>query len=144
MPHPLRALTILRNSSGALLALVVPFPLTAHTSPASLAHSSLSAALALIPRGVAPAFCVAVLLLPLSVSAPGCPLCAPTPIPLACPPPPQTRIARLRMTLTVPRAVGWSRPCCHPCGGHLLARGVQPPPLWSSRAPRKGRGGPGC
>ena len=38
------------------------------------------------PPGVAPAFCVSVLLLPLSVGAPGCPFCAPTPVPTACPP----------------------------------------------------------
>ena len=31
--------------------------------------------------------------------------------------PPRTRISRLCMTLTVPRTVGWSRPCCHPRGG---------------------------
>ena len=54
----------------------------------------------------------------------------------ACPP--RTRILRLHTTLTAPRAVGWSRPCC---GGHLLARGTQPPPLWSSRAPCRGRRG---
>ena len=54
------------------------------------------------------------------------------------PTPPRTR---LRTTLTVPLAVGWSRPCCHPHGGHLLGRGAQPPPLWSMRAPCRGRGG---
>ena len=32
---------------------------------------------------------------------------------------------------------------CDPRGGHLPARGVQPPPLWSTWAPRRGRGG-GC
>ena len=63
---------------------------------------------------------------------------------LSHPPAPRTRISRLRMTLTVPRAVGWSQPCCHPRGGHLPARGAQPPPLWSSRAPRRGRGGLVC
>ena len=39
------------------------------------------------------------------------------------------------MTWTVPCAVGWSRPCCHPRGG-LPARRAQPPPLWSTWAPR--------
>ena len=36
--------------------------------------------------------------------------------------PPCMRSSHLCMTLTVPCAVGWSRPCCHPHGGHLLAR----------------------
>ena len=108
-------------------------------SPASLCPSSLSAVLALVPLGVAPAFSVSVLLL-LCV-------CWRSWVPLSrthsCHTrlPPRTRISRLRTTLTVPRAVGWSRPCCHPRGGHLPARGAQPPPLWSSRAPRGGRGG---
>ena len=38
--------------------------------------------------------------------------------------PPRTRSSHLRMTWTVPCAVGCSRPCCHPRGGHLPA----PPP----------------
>ena len=42
--------------------------------------------LALLPPGVAPAFCVSVLLPPLSVGAPGCPCRAPPPVPPACPP----------------------------------------------------------
>ena len=46
------------------------------------------AVLALVPPGVAPAFCVSVLLLPLSVGAPGCPYRATPPVPPACPPPP--------------------------------------------------------
>ena len=53
------------------------FPAVLVASPASLCPSSLSAVLPLVPPGVAPAFCVAVLLLPLSVGAPGCPCCAP-------------------------------------------------------------------
>ena len=48
----------------------------------------------------------------------------------ACPP--RMRISHLRTTWTVPCAVGWSRPCCHPRGGHL--------PLWSTWAPCRGRG----
>ena len=45
------------------------------------------------------------------------------------------RISPLRTTWTVPCVVGWSRPCCHPRGGHFPARGAQPPPLWSTWAP---------
>ena len=55
-------------------------------SPALLCPSSLSAVPALIPPGVAPAFCVSVLLLPLSGGAAGCPCRAPPPVPPACPP----------------------------------------------------------
>ena len=50
-----------------------PVPAVLVASRASLCPSSLSAVLALVPPGVAPAFCVSVLLLPLSVGAPGCP-----------------------------------------------------------------------
>ena len=57
--------------------------------------------------------------------------------------PPPMRISHLRTTSAVPCAVGCSRPCCHPRGGHLPARGAQPPPLWSTWAPCRGRGG-GC
>ena len=57
-------------------------------SPCLLRPSSfLSAVLAFIPPSVAPATCVSMLLLPLSVGTPGCPLCAPTPVPRAPPPP---------------------------------------------------------
>ena len=55
-------------------------------SPALLCPSSLSAVPALVPPGVAPAFWVSVLLLPLSGGAPGCPCRAPPPVPPACPP----------------------------------------------------------
>ena len=62
----------------------VHVPTVLVASPASLPPSSLSAALALVPPGVAPTFCVAVLLLPLFVGAPGCPLrihsCHPPPL----------------------------------------------------------------
>ena len=57
--------------------------------------------------------------------------------------PPCTRVSHLRTTWTVPCAVGWSRPCCHPRGGHLPARGAQLPPLWSTWAPWRGTGGGG-
>ena len=49
-----------------------PVPAVLVASPALLCPSSLSAVLALVPLGVAPAFCVSVLLLPLSGGAPGC------------------------------------------------------------------------
>ena len=45
-----------------------------------------------------------------------------------------------RTTRTVPCAVGCSRPCCHPRGGHLPARRAQPPPLRSTWALCRGRG----
>ena len=63
-----------------------PVPAVLVASPALLCPSSLFAVLALVPPGVAPAFCVSVLLLPLSVGAPGCPCRAPPPVPSACPP----------------------------------------------------------
>ena len=64
-----------------------PVPAVLVASPALLYPSSLSAVLAVVPLGVAPAFCVSVLLLPLSVGAPGCPCRAPPPVPPARPPP---------------------------------------------------------
>ena len=63
-----------------------PIPAVLVASPALLCPSCLFAVLALVPSGVAPAFCVSVLLLPLSVGAPGCPCRAPPPVPPACPP----------------------------------------------------------
>ena len=63
-----------------------PVPAVLVASPALLCPSSLFAVLALVPPGVAPAFCVSVLLLPLSAGAPGCPCRAPSPVPPACPP----------------------------------------------------------
>ena len=99
-----------------------PVPAVLFASPALLCPSSLFAVLALVPPGLAPAFCMSMLLLPLSVGAPGCPCRAPTPVPPACPP--RTRVSHLRTTWTVPCAVDWARPCCHPRGGHLPARGA--------------------
>ena len=116
-----------------------PVPTVLVASPALLCPSSLSAVLALVPLGVAPTFCVSVLLLPLSGGARGCPCPAPPPVPPACRP--HTRISHLHTMWTVPCAVGCSRPCCHPRGGHLPTRGAQPPPLWSTWAPCRGRGG---
>ena len=63
-----------------------PVPAVLVASPALLCPSSLSAVPALVPLGVAPAFCVSVLLLPLSGGAAGCPCRAPPPVPPACPP----------------------------------------------------------
>ena len=63
-----------------------PVPAVLVASPALLCPSSLFAVLALVPPGAAPTFCVSVLLLPLSVGAPGCPCRAPPPVPPACPP----------------------------------------------------------
>ena len=60
-----------------------PVPAVLVASPASLCPSSLFAVLALVPPGVAPAFCVSMLLLPLSVGAPGCPCRAPPLVPPA-------------------------------------------------------------
>ena len=118
-----------------------PVPAVLVASPALLCPSFLFAVLALVPPSVAPAFCVSVLLLPLSVGAPGCPCRTPPSVPPACPPPPRTRVSHLRTMWTVPCAVGWSRPCCRPRGRHLPARGAQFPPLWSMRAPCRGGGG---
>ena len=84
-----------------------PVPAVLVASPALLCPSSLSGVPALVPLGVAPAFCVSVLLLPLSGGAPGCPCRAPPPVPPACPP--HTRISHLRTTWTAPCAVGCSR-----------------------------------
>ena len=92
----------------------------------------LVAVLALVPPGVAPAFCVSVLLLPLSVGAPGCPYRAPTPIPPACPPPVRGFHISVRRGLSV---CGWLVTALLPPGGHLPARGAQPPPLWSTPPP---------
>ena len=55
--------------------------------------------------------------------------------------PPRTRVSHLRTTWTVPCTVGWSRPCCHPRGGHVPARGAQFPPLWGTWALCRGGGG---
>ena len=118
-----------------------PVPAVLVASPALLRPSSLSAVLAFVPPGVAPAFCVSVLLLPLSVGAPLVPLSHTHSCPTRLPP--RTRVSHLRTTWTVPCAVGWSWPCCHSRGGHLPARGAQPPPLWSTWVPCRGRGGGG-
>ena len=106
-------------------------------SPASLCPSSLSAVPALVPPGVAPAFCVSVSLLPVSGGAPGCPHRAPPPVPPACPPirgfhiSIQRGLPRARLAVHGPVATpvaGTSRSAGHsprPCGvrGHLVEGG---------------------
>ena len=115
-----------------------PVPAVLVASPALPCPSSLSAVLALVPQGVAPPFCVSMLLLPLYASAPRCPFRAPTPVPPACPPPYEDFTSPYNVDCPVR---GW--PCCHPRGGHLPVSGAQPPPLWSAWAPCRGRGGGG-
>ena len=109
-------------------------------SPALLCPSSLSAVPALVPPGVAPAFCVSVLLLPLSGGAPGCPCRAPPPVPPACPPirgfhiSIQRGLLRARLAVHGPVATPvagtfWSAGRSpRPCGvrGHLV-EGAPPP-----------------
>ena len=109
-----------------------PVPAVLVASPALLCPSSLFAVLAPVPLGVAPAFCVFVLLLPLVWWRSWVPLSRTPSSPTRLPP--RTRVSHLRTTWTVPCAVGWSRPCCHPRGGHLPVRGAQLPPLWSTWA----------
>ena len=106
-------------------------------SPALLCPSSLSAVPALVPPGVAPAFCVSVLLLPLSGGALGCPCRAPPPVPPACPPirgfhiSTQRGLPRARLAVHGPVATpvaGTSRSAGRsprPCGvrGHLVEGG---------------------
>ena len=111
-----------------------PFPPILVASPALLCPSSLFAVLALVPPGVAPAFCVSVLLLPLSVGAPGCPCRAPPPVPPTCPPvrgfhiSVRRGLSRARLAVHGPVATpvaGTSRRAgrsSRPCGvrGHLV------------------------
>ena len=106
-------------------------------SPALLCPSSLSAVPALVPPSVAPAFCVSVLLLPLSGGAPGCPCRAPPPVPPTCPPirgfhiSTQRGLPRARLAVHGPVATpvaGTSRSAGRsprPCGvrGHLVEGG---------------------
>ena len=106
-------------------------------SPALLCPSSLSGVPALVPLGVAPAFCVSVLLLPLSGGAAGCPCRAPPPVSPACPPirgfhiSIQCGLPRARLAVHGPVATpvaGTSRRAGHsprPCGvrGHLVEGG---------------------
>ena len=106
-------------------------------SPALLCPSSLSGVPTLVPVGVAPAFCVSVLLLPLSGVAPGCPCRAPPPVPPACPPvrgfhiSVRRGLSRARLVVHGPVATpmaGTSRRAGRsprPCGvrGHLVEGG---------------------
>ena len=119
-----------------------PVPDVLVASPALLCPSSLFAVLVLVPPGVAPTFCVSVLLLPLSVGAPGCPCRAPPPVPPACPPvrgfhiSVRRRLSRAQLAGHGPVATpvaGTSRRAGHssrPCGvrGHLVEGGAS---IWS-------------
>ena len=114
-----------------------PVPAVLVASPALLCPSSLSVVFALVPPGVAPAFCVSVLLLPMSVDAPGCPCRAPLLVPPACPPiqgfhiSVRRGLSRARLAGHGPVATpmaGTSRRAgrsSHPCGvrGHLVEGG---------------------
>ena len=94
-----------------------PVPAVLAASPASLPPSSLSAALALVPPGVAPAFCMAVFLLPPSIGAPGRPLRTHScPIPPPPSPPQPTR--------GNPRSVGLDPPGLHYLGAQRAFRGL--------------------
>ena len=106
----------------------VPVASPALLCPSSLCPSSLSAVPALVPPGVAPAFCVSVLLLPLSGGAPGCPCRAPPPVPPACPP---IRGFHISVRRGLPRArLAVHGPVATPVAG--TSRGapmMTPPPL---------------
>ena len=95
-------------------------------SPASLCPSSLFAVLALVPPDVAPAFCVSVLLLPLSVGAPGCPCRAPPLVPPACPPVQGFHIS-VRCGLSCARLAGQD-PVATPVAGTSRRAGRSPRP----------------
>ena len=118
-----------------------PVPAVLVASPALLCPSSLSTVLARVPPGVAPAFCVSMLLLLLSVGAPGCPCPAPPSVPPAYPPPVRgfhisvrRGLSRAQLAGHGPVAtpvVGTSRRAgCspRPCGvrGHLVEGGGPP------------------
>ena len=118
-----------------------PVPAILVASPALLCPSSLFAVLALVPPGVAPAFCVSVLLLPLSGGAAGCPCRAPPPVPPACPPVRGFHIS-VRCGLSRVRLAGHG-PVATPVAG-TSRRAGQFPPLWSIWAPCRGRGGGVC
>ena len=103
-----------------------PVPAVLVASPALLCSSSLSAVLALVPPGVAPAFCVSVLLLTLSFGALGCPFRAPTPVPPTCPP-------RTRISISVRRGLSRAQlaghgPVATPVAGTFRRAGCSPRP----------------
>ena len=117
-----------------------PVPAVLVASPALLCSSSLFAVLALVPPGVAPAFCVSVLLLPLSVGALGCPCRAPPPVPPACPP---VRGFHISIRRGLSRAwLAGHGPVATPVAG-TSRRAGRSSPLWSTWAPCRGRGGGG-
>ena len=107
-----------------------PVPAVPVASPALLCPSSLSAFLALVPFGVAPGFCVFVLLLPQHVGASGCPCCTPPPVPPACPPVrrglSRARLAGHGLVATPVAGTSWrAGRNTRPCGvrGHLVEEG---------------------
>ena len=103
-----------------------PVPAILVASPALLCPSSLFAVLALVPPGVAPAFGVSVLLLPLSVGAPGCPCRASPTVPPACPPVPGFHIS-VRHGLSRARLAGHG-PVATPVAGTSRRAGRSPRP----------------
>ena len=127
-----------------------PVPVVLVASPALLCPSSLSPVLALVPLGVAPAFCVSVLLLPLSVlllplsgGAPGCPCRAPPPVPPACPPVRGFHISVRRGLSRARLAV--HGPVAHPVAGTSRRAGRSPCPCGvRGHLVEGGKGGGGC
>ena len=103
-----------------------PVPAVLVASPALLCPSSLFAVLARVPPGVAPAFCVSVLLLPLSFGAAGCPCRAPPPVPPACPPVRGFHIS-IRRGLSRARLAGHG-PVATPVAGTSRRAGRSPRP----------------
>ena len=119
-----------------------PVPAVLVASPALLCPSSLSAVLALVPPGVSPAFCVSVLLLPLSVGATGCPCHAPPPVPPACLPVRGFHIS-VRCGLSRAQLAGHG-PVASPVAGTSRRAGRSSRPCGvSAWAPCRGRGGGG-
>ena len=118
-----------------------PVPAVLVASPASLCPSSLSAVLALVPPGVAPAFCVSVLLLPLSVGAPGCPFRAPL---LSHPPAPPVQGFHISVRPGLSRAqLAGHGPVATPVAGTPRRAGCSPRPCGVRGHLVEGGGG-GC
>ena len=116
-----------------------PVPAVLVAFPALLCPSSLSAVLALVPPGVAAAFRVSVLLLPLSVGAPGCPCRAHPPVPPACPPVQGFHIS-VRRGLSHARLAGHG-PVATPVAGTSRRAGCSPCPCGVRGHLVEGRGG---
>ena len=116
-----------------------PAPAVLVACPALLCPSSLSGVPALVPLAVAPAFCVSVVLLPLSGGAAGCPCSAPPLVPPACPPvrgfhiSVQRGLSHARLAVHgpvanpvagTPRRAGRSPRPCGVCGHFVEGRGL--------------------